>query len=895
MQWVSSIWSSGANTKPYRPLLPGPGPSETEPSAERASEAEAERRRVALNWLLQGNEDDVRKVLIDLAERKAWLLQQALDAATDCSSTLGSPRSPRRYRRRSYGSQLMQRTLQLAAATPVPTVPAKAPTFKSMRTTRTDMTHPWEDCIVQFSSPVYLVEEDDGEVVLDIVRVGPTDEPCQVSYATRDCSAKADLSFKATAGTVYYEPGEFSKSIAVPLISNTRWDTHVEFAVQLLEDGLVGGVLGHYLHETRVKIIDDDTFPSTRFKDQVLAQDFDSIPRLGLLWEYISRNLGEPLVQQGTRKMLLLAVLDSLFLMFKLLLNLYILQFVLSQNFPEEELLIVQDRVRFLYYSMACLLLWFGIQHYLHYLQPSWRVAGLTRAVLQTGLLSSFLNYDEESRNTVDTGQIGMAMIHDVPNLVNNGFLGLVALLSAVFKLMVMLAFQIVVPPMLGKSPTWLGLGPALCIPLITCFFLYVRFNGQTKVLRDSEDKEAGMVGYITESVRTFRLIADFGQSTTVLDQFHERLVAYNKSAVACAQMEVNNQQFVAWMTTFLVAVYTVFGGISVMDGRLEFGMFVTNIGVFNTAGAAGTELCQVLLAMQRVAPSLDRMVRFLNLPTDLLHRRDLERHRRLATAQFVKEKTDEDTEEDPGFVVDRLNLAIHNLQFSYPGNEPVSFDGRLEFAQGKLLAIIGARHSGKSTLLRILAGRNLPQLNNTAALFFVPAHLQVLYVPHMILFFRGSLYSNLVYGARHSEDASMQRVLNICESLHLGPKILEEIQSQADIRERDWAQKLSATQCQALSLARAFVANAELMCLERPTEQFHDEDVKRICKLLRQHVKHRGLETDEESLHRRRPRTCIFTTMRMMCVKAADTTYLVKHDGVQQMPSNQVTEQMLR
>ena len=27
---------------------------------------------------------------------------------------------------------------------------------------------------------------------------------------------------QATAGTVYYEPGEFSKSIAVPLISNTR-------------------------------------------------------------------------------------------------------------------------------------------------------------------------------------------------------------------------------------------------------------------------------------------------------------------------------------------------------------------------------------------------------------------------------------------------------------------------------------------------------------------------------------------------------------------------------------------------------------------------------------------------------------------------------------------------
>ena len=41
----------------------------------------------------------------------------------------------------------------------------------------------------------------------------------------------------------------------------------------------------------------------------------------------------------------------------------------------------------------------------------------------------------------------------------------------------------------------------------------------------------------------------------------------------------------------------------------------------------------------------------------------------------------------------------------------------------------------------------------------FIDGESKVLYVPHMILFFHGSLYSNLVYGARQgmSEQSSFR------------------------------------------------------------------------------------------------------------------------------------------
>ena len=136
--------------------------------------------------------------------------------------------------------------------------------------------------------------------------------------------------------------------------------------------------------------------------------------------------------------------------------------------------------------------------------------------------------------------------------------------------------------------------------------------------------------------------------------------------------------------TTFLVAVYTVFGGISVVDGRLEFGMFAAclreaklepqenaafssilcwmdgrpraedagsqghqyrgiqycwhswcrpssqampclgpllqffsavTMGVCELSHRRFQELCHVLLSMQKVAPSLDHLRRYLPLP----------------------------------------------------------------------------------------------------------------------------------------------------------------------------------------------------------------------------------------------------------------------------------------
>ena len=42
------------------------------------------------------------------------------------------------------------------------------------------------------------------------------------------------------------------------------------------------------------------------------------------------------------------------------------------------------------------------------------------------------------------------------------------------------------------------------------------------------------------------------------------------------------------------ISTYTIWGGVEVIEGELELPLYVTNIGVFNAAGAAATAPCLV-------------------------------------------------------------------------------------------------------------------------------------------------------------------------------------------------------------------------------------------------------------------------------------------------------------
>merc|ERR1711920_289669 len=67
-----------------------------------------------------------------------------------------------------------------------------------------------------------------------------------------------------------------------------------------------------------------------------------------------------------------------------------------------------------------------------------------------------------------------------------------------------------------------------------------------------------------------------------------------------------------------------------------------------------------------------------------------------------------------------------------------------------------------------------------------------------------------------------------------------------------------SQSECQLLSLARAFVGNFEFMIIPKPCQLLSPESIRRVCKTLLEFVDRRGVGMSEDGMHLREIRTCL-------------------------------------
>ena len=134
---------------------------------------------------------------------------------------------------------------------------------------------------MQFSSMIYYAAEEGGELIIDIVRLGPSDEESSVAYSTEP-SEHGGRKFVATKGIASFAPGETIVYIPVKIIDDHRFESTVEFRMKLSAPEKCE--LGLYLHQCRVKIIDDDIFPSNKYAADLLTNPRNVLLDVHLTW-----------------------------------------------------------------------------------------------------------------------------------------------------------------------------------------------------------------------------------------------------------------------------------------------------------------------------------------------------------------------------------------------------------------------------------------------------------------------------------------------------------------------------------------------------------------------------------------------------------------------------------
>merc|ERR1740130_40388 len=119
-----------------------------------------------------------------------------------------------------------------------------------------------------------------------------------------------------------------------------------------------------------------------------------------------------------------------------------------------------------------------------------------------------------------------------------------------------------------------------------------------------------------------------------------------------------------------------------------------------------------------------------------------------------------------------------------------------------------------------------------------------------------------------------MDRVLAVCTKLGLDEQTLKMVTSTNV--QLPWGEVLSQTQRCLLNLARAFIANPEIMCMHKPTLAFDAPTTKNIMHIMKEFAHAKGIEEDPSTAYMRRRRTCMITCSKQICMEVADIVYHV-------------------
>lgn len=542
---------------------------------------------------------------------------------------------------------------------------------------------------------------------------------------------------------------------------------------------------------------------------------------------------------------------------------------------------------------MALNILPFALLHFLDYRKVKFGIAGKSRATLQKALVRRYLNYETSARASLTPTDLIGAAEGDAPSLVSDGYMNMLNMVSSIGQLGLVLIYQFTAPFIFGKPFRVTSLVPMFAFPLLMGTFLYFRSARLTRFLEAQNDVGDDLSSHVSQAVANYRLITEYNIRAHFVEEYEGIVSAFNKSGSDANQIVLNNTYYAKWLTTLAMASYTLVGGLAVLNGA-SLGMFLTDLSIIDIIGFQFGNIYMILTVMQTTFPALKNITKLLNFEIDIPQRMALSRVQRRTTRTIRNQLAQERVQ---GIKLDQVPILIKDLDFIYGGSltschQRLRHVGTVEIKQGQLVAFVGKPGGGKSTLLKILGGVVLPTVravsgDDPSAGFFVPAHLRVLHVSQDPVFFEGTLYKNLALGVRDGDlDGSMARVVTICRRLGFKDSLLELVRSDEALA---WPDVLCRTDQHLVCIARAIIANVEILVIHKPIMVFDDASAACVLKCLKEFVREKGLEVDPSTCSIRRPATCLYTTSKFVDLDAADAVLSVSWDGIVQVDKDTV------
>ncbi|WP_285213499.1 ABC transporter ATP-binding protein [Lactiplantibacillus plantarum] len=343
----------------------------------------------------------------------------------------------------------------------------------------------------------------------------------------------------------------------------------------------------------------------------------------------------------------------------------------------------------------------------------------------------------------------------------------------------------------------------------------------------------------------------------------HVVIKSFNKEQDAIDDFEIQNNNYYqsAWKAQFISGIImplmmflnnigyvfvAIIGGIDVANGNVSLG----NIQAF-------------LQYTQQFSQPISQMANLLNtIPSTV------------ASAERVFEVLDEEemkqTKSNLPAEPDSDNLiSLQHVQFGYADNDLLMKDYNLDVKRGQQVAIVGPTGAGKTTIINLLerfydikGGSIKLKGTDTRDLDREDLRSHFAMVLQDTWLFTGTIFDNLKYGR---EDASDEEIYAAAKAAHVDSFVRKLPDGYQTVLNEE-ASNISQGQRQLLTIARAFVANPEILILDEATSSVDTRTEVHI-----QHAMERLLKN----------RTSFVVAHRLSTIQGADNIIVMNHGSV--------------
>ena len=265
-------------------------------------------------------------------------------------------------------------------------------------------------------------------------------------------------------------------------------------------------------------------------------------------------------------------------------------------------------------------------------------------------------------------------------------------------------------------------------------------------------------------------------------------------------------------LASLAIGLTLVIGGIEVLGGAISVGTLVAFMGFANNIFEPVEQISERFAEMQMAQASAERILGLINEEPKIKDREVLQV---------------EDTDNTP---VKRIQLV--DVCFAYDNDQPILENICLDVGYGQTIAIVGPTGGGKSTLVNVLARfyeatEGSVLINGVDYRHYSQHWLQsrlgvVLQDNHI---FSGSISSNIRYGQLKATESEVIEASKLAGAHDFIMSFDDGYNTQVG----ESGSRLSAGQKQLISLARAIVADPQILIMDEATSSIDTETEQKI------------------------------------------------------------------